>query len=430
MKKIVFSFLAVLSFGIVANAQFPAWVEDSVSVGPGYGDDVYYSMQNSTQRTESNLNWHIGFSMSAADSSAIWANHNGGTNFVKVFNTQKDSSQWATVALSDTATTSICYNNDQGWYQGAFNDIPSADPFDFGWGVYNTSNHTIFGNTIFIVRANGVYYKVLFQTLESLIMKYTFKVGDFAGNTTQYTVAKTPNYSNNLFAYFNLATGADTNREPNITDWDIQFTRYTTDDPFSGSLPHNTVVGVLKNRGVNIVQANQLHVDSAFADNATFVGNWNPAISAIGYNWKTFDLANFVYVVPDSNSYFVEGKDGVVYQLQFTSFAGSSTGKINFRKRTLGPLSVADVNSTISEYKFYPIPAQNELNLLLSSKEATKASVQLVDMNGRTITQIPVQLKSGLNAYKIPTQNLAAGSYIIKINGSNISIAEHITIQK
>ena len=58
--------------GICSNvmAQNP-WVNDSVSMGTGSGNDVYYSMSTGTVKSENNKNWHLAFSMKAGDSSAI-----------------------------------------------------------------------------------------------------------------------------------------------------------------------------------------------------------------------------------------------------------------------------------------------------------------------------------------------------------------------
>ena len=49
------------------NAQ-NAWVNDSVSMATGSGNDVFYSMANGTVKSENNMNWHLAFSMFAGDS--------------------------------------------------------------------------------------------------------------------------------------------------------------------------------------------------------------------------------------------------------------------------------------------------------------------------------------------------------------------------
>ncbi|MBL7754656.1 MAG: T9SS type A sorting domain-containing protein [Chitinophagaceae bacterium] len=428
MKKIATSLLILLGLVNHSNAQIPAWIEDTVSIAPNYANDVFYSLKNDEIRTEASKNWHLAFSLSIADSAAVWANHNGGTSFVRVFNIHKDSSQWNTVTLGDTASADLVFNNDQGWFQGAFNAIPSADPFNYGWGKYDPTSHNIIGDSLFIVRANGVYYRVFIQQLESMIMKWTFKVGDFSGNETTHTISKTPDYTNRLFAYFDLAAAVDSNREPDINNWDILFTRYTTNAPGSGSGTWNNVVGVLKNKGVNITRVPVTHVDTAFLNNASYYGNWNPAISAIGYDWKTFVFPN-AWEIADSNSYFIEDKSGNFWQMQFLNFGGSPTGQVIFRKRMVAPVFVQDVNSAVNRYEIFPVPTNNVLNIMLDAKQAQNASIQLMDLSGRTLTQYPIHLNSGFNQYVVPVSGLAIGNYWLKITGRNLSLTHQITVQ-
>ncbi|HMT35304.1 MAG TPA: hypothetical protein PKC41_05575, partial [Chitinophagaceae bacterium] len=134
MKRKFLSILSLIGMSLSVNAQ-NAWVNDSVSMATGSGNDVFYSMANGTVKSENNMNWHLAFSMFAGDSSAIWANHNAGNAFVKVYNVHKDKSQWGSITLNDTLTATPCFNLDQKWSQGALNDIPSANPFNFGWGT-------------------------------------------------------------------------------------------------------------------------------------------------------------------------------------------------------------------------------------------------------------------------------------------------------
>jgi hypothetical protein len=261
-------------------------------------------------------------------------------------------------------------------------------------------------------------------------MKWTFKVGDFSGNDMTYNIDKTPDFTNRLFAYFDLANGADTNREPDINAWDILFTRYTTNAPGSGQFPFNNVVGVLTNKGVKAARASLIHVDTAFVQYYNYSNNWNPAISAIGYNWKGFDLGTSTWLIADSNSYFIQDKPGNLYQLQFLSFGGQSTGDIKFRKRMVAPVAVTDVNSSISRYEFYPVPTQSQLSVMLDSKEHTDAQLNIIDMAGRMIHSQKINIQSGLNAYQLSLGHLSNGQYIIQIKGQHIQIAEKVQIDK
>src|SRR5215218_5184525 len=81
MRRILL-FIGALGLTLQANAQ--AWVEDSVTMGPGYANDVFYSMKNGSQKVESNMNWHLAFQMTPPGpygNVSILANHvQGGVN--------------------------------------------------------------------------------------------------------------------------------------------------------------------------------------------------------------------------------------------------------------------------------------------------------------------------------------------------------------
>lgn len=429
MKKLVLSMMTMLAWGCAAYAQ-PAWILDTLSMGTSSASDVYYSMTNGDARVENNKNWHLAFSMNAGDSSAIWANHNTGNAFVKVYNVHKDTSMWASVTLADT-TNEALYNTDAGWYSGALNNKPGTGPFDFGWGKYDPISHNIIGDSLFIVKANNNFYKLWVKQLVSTAMTYTFRVQDMTTMVdTTYTVAKAPKYSNNLFAHFNLATGADTNREPAIADWDLQFTRYSTTAPGSGPMPNNNVIGALSNKGVKVAKAYPAHVDTAYINYATYIATWSMGLAGVGYNWKTYDQPTNTWSVEDSTSYFVQDKAGNLWQMMFASYSGSSTGNIVLGKRIVAPTLVTNVNSVVSQFSMYPNPASSQLNLVFDAKEASDARVNIYDFSGRVVMSSSIRIQNGLSAYQMPVQTLANGNYIVSVDGPKVKLAQTLSIQK
>jgi len=431
MKRKILSIFALIGLSVSMNAQ-NAWINDSVSMGAGSGNDIFYSMQNGTVKSENNLNWHLAFSMNAGDSSSIWANHNTGNAYVKVYNIHKDKTQWAAVTLNDTLTGTPCFNLDQKWSQGALNDIPSPNPFNFGWGTYSPVTHNVYGDSIFIINANNVFYKVIIDSLQSTLMTYHFRVGNIVAATENpYTLAKGTKYANSIFAYFDLATGTDSLREPDIATWDVVFNRYNSlvlmgPPP---AVPYS-VIGALGNRGITFGEAVTVHVDTACNNYGTYTTPWSNSISMIGYDWKTFTPPGGPWVVPDSVSYFILDKNSKIWQMQFTAYSGSGTGNIIFRKRQVTPTKVTDINSVVNQYSLYPNPAQNMLNVVIDAKESTDAKVQIIDMTGKIVLSTSVKMQNGLNAYNIPTQHLANGNYVLFVNGSNIQIKEKIAISK
>jgi hypothetical protein len=430
MKKIFLSMISMLTMGIVTQAQ-QAWMIDSVSIGAS-AQDEYYSLKNGSQRIENSKNWNIGFTLSPiGDSAGVWANHQNGNAYTKVFNIHKDSTQWNTITLADTAAANLCFNNDQGWYQGAFNDVPSNDAFNFGWGQYDVVSHNIVGDSVFIVRANGIYYKLIIEKLQAApTVTWTFSYENLStpAAAVQKTIVKSPKYDNNLFAYFNFATEADTNREPAITDWDFIINRYTTNSVGSGQGTNNNIVGILTNKGVLVTKAKPVDVDTAYNNFTTYTASMSKVISVIGWDWKT--LASFQpisYDVPDSTSYFMKDKGGDLWQMQPLAY---SAGKMIFRKRMLFPLAVTDVNSNINKMSVYPNPVSQNMNVVLETKNASKAQVMITDFTGKIVSSSSTQLNIGLNALHIPCNHLPNGNYVLSIKGENMNINEKVTISK
>lgn len=430
MKKVIFTLMGALSLGFTAQAQ---WMADSVLMGAGSVNDVFYSLQNGTVKTENNKNWHLAFSMSPSDSASIWANHNAGNNFVKVYNIHKGSADWSTVSLADTAAAMLCYNNDKGWYQGALNALPRSSVFSFGWGTYDMVSHNVFGDSLFIIKANNVFYKVAIDSLQSMQMNYFIRVENLTtpGATVVDTIMKGTAYTSSIFAYYNLATGTDSVREPASNTWDLVFNRYNSFvDQGSGPIPYS-VVGGLSNKGIKVAKANGVHVDTAFVHYGNYVMPWpidSTMISAVGYDWKSFTPPG-PWIVPDSISYFINDKSGSLYQLQFTGYNGSGAGIIYLRKRMVVPVAVTDVNASISTYEFFPNPAQNEINITLESKQASEAKVSLTSISGQQVFANTIQLHSGINAYTLPVNTIPTGNYILSLNGTQIRINEIITIK-
>ncbi len=437
MRKVIFTLISLLTINNFAQAQ--AWIYDTIAFGPGYGQDIFYSMQNDSIKNESNTNWHLAFSLNGYDSAAVWANHGGGNNFVKVYNIHKTVADWNTITLADTATAMQLFNFDFGWHQGAFNDNPNPSPFNFGWGTYNTTTHLFTGDSVFLVKAGGVFYKLSIDSLNPFTYKWDFRVGlfDTANTTTAYSITKSPTYDNRNFAYFNLGTGTALNREPSNADWDLLFTRYNTFTSLGGPVQPYNVTGALSNRGIKTARAQTIHVDTVFANYGTYTTSWysgNPlSISTVGWDWKTFNMSvpPGVWEVADSNSYLVKDKEDRVYQLQFLNFGGSSNGQIALRKRFIQDItSINDVTSNLTEAAFFPNPTSTNLNFICTAKENAAATISIYDITGKQLFSSQINLNQGLNNFVLPTNTFANGNYIAKLIGKNIAFSSKFVVNK
>lgn len=424
--------LVFLATTVSLSAQ--TWVYDTLYMGSGLVDNEYYRMDNNGPvKTSSSTDWHIGFSLSILDSASVIANHNVGNAFVQVINPHKALSDWSMVTLADTGANDMMYNGDQFWSQGAFNQSPSANPFNYGWGTYNLSNHIIYGDSMFIVKANGNFYKFAIDSLDAITFDWYYRVEKLGGmNTTQYRTVSKSAFANRLFAYVHLDSIAAIDREPAISDWDVLFTTYSSfvpQGPPPAPMAWYGVTGALSNRGINVAKVQAVHVDSTFANYQSYLGQWaTSTISTIGYDWKFFD--GMGYVIADSLSYIVKSKNDSIYQLQFLNYGGSATGEIAFRKRTIGYIAVGtqDLTKTLQRVTLYPNPANQEATLLFESKHAKSAYLSLYDMQGRKVIQLQHNANVGLNAWKINTSLLSNGTYHVLLQMDDDILKEKMTI--
>jgi hypothetical protein len=431
MKRFFYPIL-LLFVTVSASAQ---WMADSVLMGPSSGNDVYYSLKNGTIKTENNKNWHLAFSMSPADSAGIWANHNAGNSFVKVYNIHKTFADWASVTIADTAGAQPCYNMDKGWHQGALNDLPRPSVFSFGWGTYNMTTHNVTGDSMFIIQADSQFYKVYIHSLASIPMDYIISVENLNGGTAVMdTISKGTTYTNRNFAFYNLATMSDLDREPDNTSWDLLFNRYNTLATQGGITIPYSVVGALSNKMVKSVAVGAVHVDTTFANYGTYISPWpanSNVISNVGYEWKLPPAGPppATWVIPDSLSYLIQDRTGNLYQLQFTGYSGTGSGRIYLRKRMVVPTLVNDVQSAISRYEVFPNPAQGNIYLTVDSKENTAAKLQLISISGQVVYQSVVNLQSGINSLNLSTAQFANGAYVLCLDGVRVQLRENIIVR-
>lgn len=92
-----------------------------------------------------------------------------------------------------------------------------------------------------------------------------------------------------------------------------------------------------------------------------------------------------------------------------------------------GVNSIAENANQISTW---PVPAENELNVKITTVGESNATIGIYDVTGRMIKEMPVQLKSGDNTIVLNTCDISNGFYFLKITGTQINLCNKITIAK
>jgi hypothetical protein len=407
MKTLILSFAVMLFISISSLNANP--VNDSVSMGPGYANDVWYSFENGVVATADRSTWDIGFYTNTW-SAGIIINDGTGTQLVTYGN--GDTSSWNAIDTTGMANWKRLYNSDTIWEDGAFNRNALGHP-DYGWGVYNMVSHDVVGDSIYIIKlANGAYKKLWIESKNSVNNTYIFTYANLDGsNQFTETLNATP-YESKLFVYYNLSIGSVIDREPAKDSWDLLFSRYmgiVFDN--EGNPANYVVVGILNNVETG---ANKNHpVSPDFTE--WYAQPMEFYKTVIGSDWKYFDMNTFSYSVTDSLVYFVQSLSGDIYKFVPLSFSGQSEGKTVFTHELISLVDLTE-QTTEQAVKVFPNPASDQINIQLTGFENELASIQLYDLSGRMLLEQETRLSNGQMNFSV--QQFEEGTYILRVISS------------
>lgn len=413
MKKgLLLSFLILAGF---SNAQL---VSDSVSMGAGYANNIWYSLQNDEQGTaQAANNWDLGFATTINPGNSLAASIIFNNKIGAVYAIPgTDGTDLATADTTGLSTWTILYNSEATWSEGALNGA-STGGTDYGWGDYDAVNHTgIFANRVFAIKYTNGSCKLFTVSLSFMNSEYTvdYSNADHSGTGTT-TVAITP-YATKNFVYYPLG-GTVIDREPASVSWDLLFTQYAANN--GAPYPYNMVTGVLHNVGVEVAEVHPVNnpvIDMSF-ESATYTED----INTIGYDWKTYAG---VYTIADSLVYFVKDVDGDYWRLIMTGFSGSSLGKTVFKKEKVATLNVSENNQLISG--IFPNPAANNVTVLIDSK--SNASVKILNMTGQPIFEKTVA-SNALEALTISLVDFTNGMYLVQVSNGTETTTQRLVVQ-
>ncbi len=91
--------------------------------------------------------------------------------------------------------------------------------------------------------------------------------------------------------------------------------------------------------------------------------------------------------------------------------ADGNSMRINIRSIT----GLDDLRSEIQEILISPNPVDAEISLSFTSKDAQALSLQIIDIGGKVLTSENIEVKSGSNQFKLESDHLAEGSYLLNL---------------
>ena len=421
----------MLALSLVGSLSAQTVYTDTVVMGPGYSNEVFYNVATGV-KTKSIMNkWHIAHTSNTRDN-CIKANHaNGSQSFVKVYAYPNgDNSAYASMDTTGWSSWKTFINDDHKHELGAFNQsLNKANPWDFSWGTYNSGTHIITGDSLFLVVVNNgtsTDYIKFMPIAQYPNGDFTFRY-DVVGGTKNSSIIDTLKQSDangGAYKYFNFTTKS-VSVEPNGGDWDLNFTRYY-EPTFNGSayVPYG-VMGVQSKRGTLVskientlwddLKANgQMFIDSS-RDTTGGIGFQND-LSRIGSKWKTFNGQSYD-MVADLN-YIIEKKVGSSFEywaIQFTGFVGSSAGRIILNRTKLG--ATTSVNNLSNNVSIFPIPTTNNIYV----KPLTGAKIQTIilrSMDGRVVRNASNNNFNESDAAQLSIADMPTGQYIIEVQTS------------
>lgn len=411
MRKI-YAFAGILILCVFSKTMNAQNTNDSVAMGPGYANEVYYSFANNTVAEVPRSGWDIAFHTELW-SATILINEGVG---VQLWNYPKgDTNAWATIDTTGLTSWKVYYNNHATWDDGAFNRYATGHP-DYGWGVYNMVNHNVIGDSILILKTeSGIYKKMRIVKKISVANTYYFTYANLDGSQEQTVVLDiNPYTAKNLVAY-SIDNNQVVDREPAKDLWDLVFTKYMaiypTGDPY-------LVTGVLTNWSNESAKASPVSPD--YNDWSILeVGSMR---DRVGYDWKTFDIGTFSYIIEDSIVYFVKDGEGNMNRLVMNGFGGSATGKFFFEK-SVSSASNVDL-LPLDKIGVWPNPVQDVLNIRLSGDTE---SLRICDLTGNKIVERMVNGFDG--SYQLSTRSLATGVYVLQLQSAKRISTTRIVIK-
>lgn len=410
MKKTILT----TAFGLLVAAASAQVVEESIAMGQGYANQIYYKLGAQTENSYPASSWDIAFNRQSAFSMGIRSNAHKG---IEVYEASDNVADWANINVEDIESWTPLYNSETEWETGSF-DNGSAT---YGWGEYNMANHHVTGSIIFVLKYSATSFKKI--KFDDFFSGYTFTYSSWNG--TEWSADTTAQVMNNtnttqLYNYYNLETGQAVVAEPAATEWDFVFTKYLTDYFGDGSIMY-PVTGVMHHPDVTV--AENTEADGP-AENPTLT--YSSDITTIGDDWKTF--TGGTYVVHSDIAYYIKSTDDEVYRLTFNTFAGSSTGEVTFNyENVTDQLSTID-NSLVS-FGVFPNPSKDKrINIVYESATTSANSVNISNLNGARVFATELS-SNGFHNQSVDLSSLTAGVYLLEFTAGDFKEVKKIVLQ-
>ncbi|SFN28440.1 Por secretion system C-terminal sorting domain-containing protein [Chryseobacterium oleae] len=400
---------------VLAQTDANGYTTVNLSMGSSYQNRVFFDFSANNIVSQPANSWDVAFYRASATNFGTRIND---AYDIKVYQASANPSDWNTITSNSVASYGApLFNVDNTNFlqEGAFEQGSAT----YGWGEYNPLNHHVEGKVIFIMQyASGASVKFM---IEDYFSGYTFKYAKWNAATSSWDATQTKTVANGsddaYFNYFSFATGEKvSNLEPSRANWDMMFTRYYTDYPYTDPQGNPQTMkyrmsGVIQNSNITVAKVRpetQETATSTIPASNAFSSN----ITTIGHSWKP---TSGVY--SDAVYYVKQGSD--YYRMYFISNEGTQTGNMYFKyKKITSTLGITEVSKKAS-FGIYPNPttADKKVTVLFDVKEKAnnKGSIEVYDLTGKKVHTAELTNQAGFYKQDLNLSHLTAGNYIVKI---------------
>lgn len=414
MKIATFSCLTFLATSVAAQSV-------TVSTAPQNAEQVYYRLSDDAQTSALLSSWDIAFEITGITGSVLVNTAKG----MAVYKAPYTVAQWDQLdTLGLAAGWPEQQNSEVNWSSGALNQGLTPNPFDLGWGIYDFTDHSITGDSLFVFRmADGAYKKFMVNGFAAPTNSFTFTLADLDGGAEQVGTLDRSDFAGKNFGYYSFATASTLDLEPLAADWDLLFTKYKgfVTQPFPAFYP---VVGVLQNRLVTAQQVDGVPTGEAQWDG----GAMSTDMNVIGFDWKTFNMGTFSWEYAQDRTYFVKDRTSNIWKLVFTGYGGGATGTITFTKELISATAVDELNGA-QAFVLAPNPATEDRVSLIIDSPASELVLSIHDASGRIVHQQLMTGLSGLVQRTVQLNGLGSGLYVVRLEGPGVSTTGRLTVE-
>ncbi|WP_228448141.1 MULTISPECIES: secretion protein [unclassified Chryseobacterium] len=316
---------------VLAQTDALGYTQANMTMGNGYQNRSFFNFSDGNIVSQPAATWDVAFYRVSPFTTGTRIND---AKNIEVYTAAISLTEWDNININNESSWGApLYNPDQitDWSQGAFEQGPITAPNpnipSTGWGVYNTVNHHVQGEAIFVLKyPSGAYIKF---AIEDAFSGYTFKYSKWNGTAWGPTETKTlaNGTDDAFFNYFSFDSGAKVpNMEPSKSAWDLMFTRYFTDYPYVDEQGNPQTMkyrmsGVIQSPNISVAKVKPETQEVATGALPT---SFSKNITTVGHSWKPTSgiYTDVVYYIKKGSDY---------YRMYFTSNGGTQTGNMYFK---------------------------------------------------------------------------------------------------